>query len=195
YWVIIQFVEWPGMRLVNEAELRWLVYSSLAYGFKSISYFCYFTPGGQFKNGAIEADGRVNPERFALMKKVNRDLHTLGPVLMALCSKRVYRTGLAPEQGSGIPEDGWIRSAEGEWVVGELQGQKGSYVLLANADYQQPRKARIRWAPKVRSVYRVSKQDGQPEQVRLRRRKGGPELVMSLAAGDGELYRLVWGDE
>ena len=195
YWVIIQFVEWPGMRLVNEAQLRWSVYSALAYGFKSISYFCYFTPGGQFKNGAIEPDGRVHPERFALMKKVNRDLHALGPVLMALCSERVYRTGLAPEQGTGVPEDGWIRSVEGKWIIGELQGQRGSYVLLANGDYEQSQEARIRWAPEVQAVYRVSKQTGRPEPVRLRPRKGLPEAAFSLAAGDGELYRLEWNGE
>ncbi len=48
----------------TEAQLRWQIYTSLAYGAKGVMYFCYWTPaGGEFPKGGaiITREGKTNP--------------------------------------------------------------------------------------------------------------------------------------
>jgi|GEM_PF-5503581 len=186
-WVIIQFSAFPGMRAVNEGELRWCAFSALAYGYKSICYFCYATPDSEFSGCAIEPDGSVNKERYALLKKVNADVSTLGHVLVTLTSRRVYHTDPVPKGTVGIPSDGLVRSfSGGQWVVGELRGEHGQYVMLVNREFAKAQKATVHWAPEVTALYRVSSRDPALDPAGL---KAGATTV-SLAPGDAALFRI-----
>lgn len=185
-WVIVQFSAWPGMRAANEGELRYCVYSALAYGFRGICYFCYATPEKVFSQCAVEFDGSVNKERFALLKKVNKDISTHGPVLMALTSRRVYHTEPLPKGTQGIPSDGRIRSfSRGEWVVGEMQGRLGSYVMVVNRDCRKSQKASVHWSPDIKAVYRVSPRNLALEPIALGKEKTS---AINLDPGDGALF-------
>lgn len=187
-WVIIQFSAWPGIRAANEGELRFCAYSALAYGYKSICYFCYAAPDKDMKQCAIELDGSVNKERFALLKKVNKDVSSVGHVLMSLTSRRVYHTVPLPKGTQAIPADGWIRSfSSGEWTVGEMQGQHSSYVMVVNRNHDKPQKASVKWSPDVTAVYRVSRHNLALEPIAMV--KGSTDI--SLAPGDGELFMIT----
>ncbi len=188
-WVIVQLCAWPGIRAVNEGELRWCVFSAMAYGYKSVCYFCYATPDKDFTQCPINLDGTVNAERYALLKRVNKDVAALGPVLMALTSKRVYHTEPLPTGTQGIPADGWVRSfSGGEWLVGEFQGAHSSYVMLVNRNPNKAQTTAASWSPDIKSVYRVS-EDQSLQPLKLRTGKSGqPECSVSLPAGSGALY-------
>ncbi len=188
-WVIVQFSAWPGMRAVNQGELRWCVFSAMAYGYKSVCYFCYATPEEVFTQCAINLDDTVNAERYALLKRVNKDVAALGPVMMALTSKRVYHTEPLPAGTQGVPSDGWVRAfSGGEWMVGEMRGEHSSYVMLVNRNPNKAQSASVSWSPDVKAVYRVS-EDLSLQPVRLRAGKSGQrESSVSLPAGSGALY-------
>jgi hypothetical protein len=192
-WVIVQFSAFPGMRAVNEGELRWCVNSAMAYGYRSVCYFCYATPAEDgFAECAINLDGSVNPKRYALLKKINREIAPLGSVLMALTSRRVYHTAPLPQGTQGIPKDGWVRAfSSGEWMAGELQGRHGSYVMVVNRNPHKPGKASISWTPDIETVYRVSRQDLALEPVKLKRGKAeGRESEIDMEPGAGELFYI-----
>jgi hypothetical protein len=62
----------------NEAEVRWQVMTELAYGSRSIQYFCYWTPlefnvGG---SAMIAKDG-TKTVRYGYVQTVNKELHSL----------------------------------------------------------------------------------------------------------------------
>lgn len=62
-------------RCPDEAEVRWQVMTNLAYGSKSIQYFCYFTPL-EFKEGSpamIDLQGNKTPQYYAV-QAVNEEL-------------------------------------------------------------------------------------------------------------------------
>lgn len=63
----------------TEAQLRWQIYSSLAYGAKGVLYFCYYTPvGGEFpKGGAIIATNNQKTRHYDQAKRINSELKNL----------------------------------------------------------------------------------------------------------------------
>lgn len=77
----------------TEAQLRWQIFTSIAYGAKGVMYFCYYTPsGGEFPKGGaiIRRDGR-RTDHYYQARRINEQVKNLGPTLMALTSTGVYR--------------------------------------------------------------------------------------------------------
>lgn len=90
----------------TESQMRWQVYTSLAYGAKGLLYFCYWTPGGgEFpKGGAIlHQDGRPS-RHYDQAKRINTAVKNFGPTLMQLTSTRVIR--IAPDTNVAVALDG-----------------------------------------------------------------------------------------
>lgn len=90
----------------TESQMRWQVYTSLAYGAKGLLYFCYWTPGGgEFpKGGAIlHQDGRPS-RHYDQAKRINTAVKNFGPTLMQLTSTRVIR--IAPDTDVAVALDG-----------------------------------------------------------------------------------------
>ena len=73
-------------RCPDEAEVRWQVLTNMAYGSKSIQYFCYFTPL-EFKDGEgtpamIDKEGNKTPQYYAV-QTVNRELSLIDEAYLA----------------------------------------------------------------------------------------------------------------
>ncbi|MFO7975594.1 MAG: hypothetical protein R6V12_13265, partial [Candidatus Hydrogenedentota bacterium] len=67
----------------TEGQIRWQIFTSLAYGAKGVLYFCYYTPvGHEFpKDGAIIArDGR-RTRHYYEAQRINADVKNLGAIL------------------------------------------------------------------------------------------------------------------
>src|SRR5690606_17905077 len=77
----------------TEAQVRWQVFASLAYGAKGVLYFCYWTPaGGEFpKGGAIIGRDGKRTRHYDEAKRINAAVKNLGPTLMNLTSTAVTR--------------------------------------------------------------------------------------------------------
>ena len=120
----------------TEADLRWQIYTSLAYGAKGVLYFCYFTPvSDEFPKGGaiIRTDGR-RTRHYYEAQRINAGLKHLGPVLMQLTSVSVNRVSLKANPAAALAGTP-IRALSGQgndYLVGVFKHQDGRRAVLLN---------------------------------------------------------------
>ena len=116
------------------------VYTSLAYGAKGLSYFCYFTNHSEGSRlGPIDIHGDKTPT-WDIVRSLNKDVHGLAPVLNKLTVKRNYFLGKVPIGSEAPPKDAWITNknpddptANPDILVGEFLHENGArYAMLVN---------------------------------------------------------------
>ena len=174
----------PVWRLPNERELRWLVYTTLAYGGRGISYFLYWGPP---EYGGLYRDGKPIPLAEAAAE-LNHEVARLSPALMDVDSMAVYHTAPIPLGAEGLPADAPVTvEGPGEFVVGVFgRAGKAQRFLVVNRDYRASALARVRLPSRVRSIEEMDKRTG--------KWTAGPAVqdgvaVVDLSPGDGRLFR------
>ena len=148
---IVQACSWdPAMRVPTGNELRYLVYTTLAYGAQGISYYVYCWP--KHVGGIALPDGTPTPLYHAL-KTLNREFVAIATECQPLRSSGVYIAGTLAPGTTPLPPDAPfhfdppVPSTPGENlkpVQGLLLGcfgpaDKGgapTYVLVVNLDYK-----------------------------------------------------------
>ena len=145
---IVQACSWTPVRRVPQPdEMRYLVYTTLAYGAQGISYYVYCHPG--HTGGLALADGTPTPIYHAL-KPLHREFVTIAEELQPLESLGVYHTGMTPPGAVPLAEDAPFRLdppvppmdyKPPERVRGVLLGYFGkagqpSHVVVVNLDYK-----------------------------------------------------------
>jgi hypothetical protein len=91
---IVQACTWtPSMRVPTADEMRYLVYTTLAYGAQGISYYVYCCPG--HTGGIALSDGTPTPIYHAL-KALNREFAAIATEVQPLRSLGVYHAGMTP---------------------------------------------------------------------------------------------------
>lgn len=176
----------------TEAQLRWQIFTSLAYGAKGVMYFCYWTPrGDEFpKGGAIlTADGR-RTRHYDEAKRINAGLKKLGPTLMKLTSTSVHRIkpkGATPDALAGSP----IRQiSDGDYLVGAFRHADGRRaVLINNYHFAYSAWPTVEFDVDTSKVVEVSPKTGREDPVRDDS-PDMPGLQLSLDAGEGRLFLL-----
>lgn len=95
------------LRHLNENELRWQAFTSLAYGVSGYSYFTYWSVKyGDYphvynpEGGAISVDGKKTDHYYDI-KNIDKHLRIMGDILMGRKSLAVFHLNL---QGFIIPE-------------------------------------------------------------------------------------------
>ncbi len=176
----------------TEAQLRWQIFTSLAYGAKGVMYFCYWTPrGDEFpKGGAIlTADGR-RTRHYEEARRINAGLKNLGPTLMSLTSagvRRVKPGAVTPEalKGSFV-----TAISEGDYLIGSFRLPDGRRaVLLNNYDFAYSAWPTVSFDAPAGTVQEVSPKSGRIAEV-MDDSPDMPGLQVSLDAGDGRLFVL-----
>ena len=176
----------------TEAQLRWQIFTSLAYGARGVMYFCYWTPrGDEFpKGGAIlTADGR-RTRHYDEAKRINAGLKNWGATLMQLTS-----TGVERVQSKGaaavVPGEGAVRSlSEGDYLVGTFRHADGRRaVLLNNHHFAYSAWPTVVFDVDPARVLEVSPKTGRAEPV-VDDSPDMPGLQISLDAGEGRLFLL-----
>lgn len=84
----------PDKREPSEADIRWQVWSNLAFGAKGIQYFCYWSPGNgseTFGNALIDLNGQKTV-RYDYVKKLNADINSIGKILLNCHADGVIQT-------------------------------------------------------------------------------------------------------
>ncbi len=176
----------------TEAQLRWQIYTSLAYGAKGVMYFCYWTPGGgEFpKGGAIlTAEGR-RTRHYDEAKRINAAIRNLGPTIMKLMSTGVYRVtpkGDAAAVLKGSP----IRSLDqGDYLVGAFKhADRRRAVMLNNYHFAYSAWPTVEFDADAADVKEVDPKTGR-ETPLLDDSPAMPGLQLSLDAGQGRLFLL-----
>lgn len=182
----------------TEAQLRWQIYSSLAYGAKGVLYFCYYTPvSHEFpKGGAIITRNDQRTRHYDQAKRINFEIKNLGDTLMKLTSTSVVRVkpdDTVKEVLTGCP----IRNLSGadydpkpDYLIGVFRHQDGRRaVLLNNYHFAYTAWPTVEFDTDPAKVLEVSKVDGQARPVG----DDSPEIEgiqISLDAGEGRLFLL-----
>jgi hypothetical protein len=129
-------------RVPNANEMRWQVYTTLAYGGRGISYFLYW---GNNKIGGVYQDGKPTPI-LAPIVELNKEMRAMSPVLMTLDSEQVFNSGNATNVESAIPKSSPVQiSTAGKYVLG-LFSQEGkiNHFMLVNANSRDDWNAKLK---------------------------------------------------
>jgi hypothetical protein len=186
----------------TEAQMRWQIFTSVAYGAKGVLYFCYWTPGrgaagaGEFpKGGAIITAEGLKTRHYDEARRINGELKNLGPTLMKLTSTGVYRVtsksnetafaGSPIRKLSRVPGD-----PLGEFIVGAFRHADGRRaVIIVNHNYSYTAWPTVTFDGDPKEVFEVSKATGKV----VPGVDDSPELKgfqLSLGPGDARLFLL-----
>ncbi len=176
----------------TEAQLRWQIYTSLAYGAKGVMYFCYFTPAGdEFPKGGaiIQRDGR-RTRHYDEARRINGALKNLGPTLMRLTNTGVHRVGPKDDSGRVLKGSPVRTIAEGDCLVGAFRHADGRRaVLLVNYAFAYSGWPTVVFDAPPERVLEVNPRTGREAPV-LDDSPDMPGLQISLDAGEGRLFLL-----
>ena len=138
---IVQACTWApqAMRIPNANELRYLVFTTLAYGAQAISYYVYAHAG---HDGSIaNLDGTPGPLYHAL-KICNREFVAIAKELQPLRSLAVHHTSMRENGCEPQPPDAPFRldakspSQPRGFLLGTFgTKEKPSHVVVVNLDY------------------------------------------------------------
>ena len=196
---IVQAATWsPSMRVPTGDEVRYLVYTTLAYGAQGISYYVYCCPG---HTGAIaQTNGTPTPLYYTL-KTLNREFVSIAQQLQPLRSLGVYHAGMFPQGTEPVPADARFQLnppvptmayTNLQPVKGVLLGYFGpatngkrtsapTHVMVINLDYQAEAVVGIRGPSRLELF--------DPATGRWSRASGS-RADLHLARGGGQLVRV-----
>ncbi len=182
----------------TEAQLRWQIFASLAYGARGVLYFCYYTPAGaEFpKGGAIIRRDGTRTRHYAQASRLNQAVACLGPTLMQLTSTAVLRLGPQDEPAAvlaGSPLRAIARAAVDpphDYLIGVFRHADGRRaVLLMNYRFAFSAWPTVQFDAAPEQVVEICPQTGR--EVALR--DDSPDMdgiQISLDAGEGRLFLL-----
>jgi len=181
----------------TEAQLRWQIFTSIAYGAKGVLYFCYWTPGGPpFQKGGaiITADGRQT-RHYDEARRINAELKSWGPTLMKLRNTGVYY--VSTTNATAVPASCGLTNLAGvagdpvaNYLVGSFDTADGSRaVVIVNDSYSFTGWLTLKFEVPMAQIQEVSKTTGQLARVV----DDSPDiqgLQISFGAGDARLFVL-----
>jgi hypothetical protein len=176
----------------TEAQLRWQIYTSLAYGAKGVMYFCYWTPpGDEFpKGGAIITRSGKRTRHFEEAKRINGALKHLSPTLMKLTSTGVFRCEPKDDPAAVLKGSGIVALSPGDYLVGSFRHADGRRaVLLNNYHFAYTAWPTVTFDAPTNSVVEVSPETGE-ELPAADDSPDMPGLQLSFDAGQGRLFLL-----
>ncbi len=193
--IIVQLGAWGGQPSPNENGLRWQAFNSLAYGARSLGWFCYLTEfeygGMNWRDNVIDRDGfRTN--NYTKIRRLNAKILQLGKTLIGLRSTGVYHTAPLPELTQGLAGAKLISGITGgAFVLGEFTNTKNErYFMIVNRDLNAPATAILEWQSTPRKLEEISPQTGAliPAEGFVPTAK---TWVVALVPGEGRLYRVT----
>lgn len=183
FWNIVLSVAHFNYREPSAADLRFQVYSTLAYGGRGIAYFTYYAPKvGNYRAAPVDQFGNPTPT-WRHLQNVNLQVGKLAPTLLQLRSDRVYHFGEVPEGCHGPDDNSLLRSGSPDFMAGDFTHTDGSrYVLVVNRNLSTSRHCQPEFRNSPKSIHMISPYIG--EQMNF----AGEHLW--LAPGQGVLLRL-----
>lgn len=115
----------PDKRVPSREDIRWQVFTNLAFGVKGLQYFCYWTPTGgseSFTDALIDTQGNKTV-RYDYVKELNGEILSYGKELLQCDSKGVILNVAKPSDarfklyGESLTSFGEVKSVSGDDVV------------------------------------------------------------------------------
>lgn len=177
----------------TEAQLRWQIYTSIAYGSKGVLYFCYWTPSdGDFPKGGaiITAEGRKT-RHYEQAKRINHSVKNLGPTLMKLISTGVYRVDTDNDPNIVLEDTPITSLTKGDYLVGVFKHADGRRaVLLNNYSFAYTAWPSVGFDVPVDQVRELCKKTGKEIPI-VDDSPAMDGLQISLDSGEGRLFLLT----
>jgi hypothetical protein len=187
----------------KEADLRWQIYTTLAYGGKGILYFTYWTGYGTTGNAIIDPFG-YQTEKYSIARRINLEVKALAPTLLKLKSVGVYHWPLYPAQvpygTHRLPGNTLVKSiAGGDFVIGEFKDNEGfDYFMIVNNSRTSSVLSEILLDASVDKVVEIEKLSGAEVEVPISRVGDTVRLYRDVfyhspqwfAPGDGKLFKV-----
>lgn len=177
---IIQACDSPseGWRGPGEHEVRWLTYTSLAYGAQGIAHFRYDL--GFWK------DPDTPLPLYWAVSQMNREFLAIATELQPLKSLGVYHCGSVPPGGQALPpKSAFVPDPPSQEVLLGYFGKSASrptHVVVVNLNYKNPASVMLN-GPRVMETFHA------PTRV-WRAHPGDKRIKLNLPAGGGVLVRL-----
>lgn len=107
----------------SREDLRWTVFSNLAFGAKAIQYFCYFTPSQDSYGDGMVTRGGIKTKRYDYVQEVNNEFKNYEEILMNADAVGVimndYRRNSQKLYTESLNSFGPIKSVEGnKYLIG-----------------------------------------------------------------------------
>jgi len=185
---IVQACTWApeAMRIPDPNELRYLVYTTAAYGAQGISYYVYAHPNHH--GSLVGLDGVPGPLYHAV-KSYNREFVAIAKELQPLRSLGVYHTAMKEPGCEPLPAEAVLRVESAKSPVssrGYLLGffgtaEKPTHAVVVNLDYRAAGTASFK-GPRDMELFNAA----DPQWISL-----GPDAELTLPPGGGALLRLT----
>ena len=190
---IIQACTWDSaMRKPRVSEVRWLTYTSLAYGAGGISHFVYHAPG--FATALLTPEGQPTALWHGV-SRANRKFVAIAEQLQPLQSLGAYHLGMIPPGATELPAGSAftldppvtpIEYKPPAPLKGMLLGYFGkrgkpTHVLVVNIDYGKPATTTV-VGPGSLEVFNATTRSWRPA-------SDGSRARLSLVSGGGVLVR------
>jgi hypothetical protein len=174
-------------RLPTDKEIRFQVYTTLAYGGKGISYFIYW--------GSKAGEGLYLNGKQSLLAKdvgnINYEIRKLSPALMSLNSKGVYHTEPLPLGGEKIPKDSPVKIlSKGKFVVGLFgKAKEITTFMITNRNYKDKQRAEIQVNISGKRLQELDRKTG--KWIKVVNLSIARKIKLTLEPGDGRLFRVT----
>lgn len=178
-----------GLRGPNANELRWLTYTSLAYGVQGLAHFRYDTAFWK------EPRENITPvTNFWAVSQLNRDFVAIARELQPLESIGAYHSGELPKGGVAIPADLPVKlKGDSDQLLlgcfGETVEQV-THLLVVNKDYRLARTVQLT-VPGQSVIFHAPTNSWRMDSNGLPFEQN---LKLDLPAGGGVLVRMIVGE-
>lgn len=169
-------------RAPSKNELRWLAYTTMAYGGRGIGWFLY---SGPTKYGGLYQDGKRMPSAD-WVAEINHEVKILGRELMKLNSCQVYHSSPLPLGAEGM-EKSSIKVMGGQYVIGTFkENEKLDAFMVVNRDYNEKSSAKLSIAEDDVKLMEFSTQRGEWTAIE----SPVSDIVIDLPPGGGKLFKI-----
>lgn len=139
FWNVVMSTGCLNFAEPTDAGLRFQAYTTLAYGGRGISWFTYYSaPVGNFRLAPIDHFSQKTAT-WSMLRRVNLEVHQLGPTYITLKSINVFHHPDVPKECKGINTSVHLSGLSGgSFVVGEFVGPEDQpYALVVNKDLKR----------------------------------------------------------
>lgn len=136
FWQIVLAIPHLVYRPLTEAEKRWEVMQTLAWGGKGVMFFTYWTPPIEgWGAGLITVDGAQSTQ-YGEVQAINADAAAIGRYLVPATSVTAFQSG-ALDVGAAPrrPGDAALVASAAPTSVGVFTSAGDTLILVANRDY------------------------------------------------------------
>jgi len=150
----------PQTPIPSPANLQFQAYTTLAAGYRGVTWYNYYGPG--YKYTAIDAEGRKTPT-WIYLRDINSQIAALAPVMSRLASTGVFFSAPAPVANLPLLPGDLVEavSCPTPVMVGEFKHANGeAYVMIVNLSLERSAKFTLSTRQPVDYIRIVSAVDG-----------------------------------